>query len=233
MKGPTMSYSPTLAVIHTSPATVDLFKGLLRARLPQLSVMNLLDDSILPQLASDPAGLAAVRPRWEGMARTAKSLGVRAILNACSSIGEFCEPVAQAISLPIVRVDARMARQIASKCGDTAVVATLRTTLEPTARLLRRAFAEAGTEGAVTDSLADGAYAALMAGRPDEHDRLVRDAIIAAAGRARHVVLAQASMARVLSSVPEELAARCIASPPLAVEDVAEALHEAGATRPN
>lgn len=219
-----MSYKPALAVIHTSPATVELFKTLLRARVPGVVTMNLLDDSILPQLASDPRGIDSVRPRWTQMARAAKDRGVGLILNACSSIGELSAPVATEIGIPIVRVDQRMARDVASEGLDVAVVATLTTTLGPTARLLRTSIAQAGSEASVIEVMAEGAYAALMAGHPDEHDSLVRQAVIAAAAPNTQIVLAQASMARVLQSVPAAITAKCVTSPASAVEAVAEVL---------
>ena len=55
---------PTVAVIHTSPATVEVFSRLLAARLPRARVINMLDDSVLPQLRDNGADVAAVAPRW-------------------------------------------------------------------------------------------------------------------------------------------------------------------------
>ena len=68
-------HSPTVAVIHTSPATVEIFSRLLAAQLPQARVINMLDDSVLPQLRDNGADLSAVAPRWRQYARIARELG--------------------------------------------------------------------------------------------------------------------------------------------------------------
>jgi hypothetical protein len=64
-----MSAGAKIGVIHTSPATVDLFGRLLRERLPGAVVLNLLDDSILPELRENGGDLSAVEPRFRDYAR--------------------------------------------------------------------------------------------------------------------------------------------------------------------
>jgi hypothetical protein len=68
-----------------------------------------------------------------------------------------------------------------------------------------------------------------MAGDQARHDDLVTDAIAAAAADNDVVVLAQASMARVLPRLPADRQARVLTSPAFAVEDVAERLKVAAA----
>jgi hypothetical protein len=102
------------------------------SKLPAARISNILDDSILPELRDNGGDIAAIAPRWEGYARTARALGADLILNACLSIGELCAPVEQALGLPVVRVDAALAReaiQRAGRGGRVAVVATLQSTL--------------------------------------------------------------------------------------------------------
>jgi hypothetical protein len=120
-----------IVVIHTSPATVEIFGRLLREQLPAARFSNILDDSILPELRDNGGDIAAFAPRWEGYARTARALGADISLKACSSIGELCAPVEQALGLPAVRVDAALAREAIQRAGHggrVAVVATLRST---------------------------------------------------------------------------------------------------------
>jgi len=64
-----MSAGAKIGVIHTSPVTVDLFGGLLRKRLPGAVVLNLLDDSTLPELRENGGDLSAVEPRFRDYAR--------------------------------------------------------------------------------------------------------------------------------------------------------------------
>jgi hypothetical protein len=214
----------TVAVIHTSPATVDLFSRLIAARLPQVRVFNLLDDSVLPQLRDNGGDIAAVLPRWREYARIAQQQGADLILNACSSIGELCAPVGRELEIRIVRVDSAMAQQAVAQAQRVAVVATLASTLGPTTRLLAETARAQSREVQVLPMLVDGAYAALMAGDRDRHDDLVVATLARAASDADRVVLAQASMARVLPRLAADQQARCLVSPELAVESVVAAL---------
>ena len=216
--------SPTVAVIHTSPATVELFSRLLAARLPQARVINLLDDSVLPQLRDNGGDITAVLPRWREYARIAQQQGADLILNACSSIGELCVPVEQQVGVRIVRVDTAMATKAVAEARRVAVAATLASTLGPTTRLLVETARAQGREVEVLPTLVEGAYAALMAGDRDRHDDLVAATLSRAAAEADRVVLAQASMARVLPRLSADHQARCLASPELAVESVVRAL---------
>lgn len=211
---------PRIAVIHTSPATVDLFGRLLRERLPGADVFNILDDSILPQLRDNGGDVSAVVPRWRDYARNAQALGADVILNACSSIGELCEPVSRELGATIVRVDARMAHEAIARGGRVAVIATLTTTLRPTCALITETARREGRKVEVIASLVEGAYAALIAGDQAGHDERLVSALREACTAADAVVLAQASMARVLPRLDDAARAKCLVSPPLAVDDV-------------
>jgi len=214
----------TVAVIHTSPATVDVFSKMITARLPDTRVFNLLDDSVLPQLRDNGAEVAAVLPRWREYARIARDQGADLILNACSSIGELCAPVERELGIRIVRVDSAMAERAVAQARRVAVVATLASTLGPTTRLLAQTAQAQARAVEVLPMLVDGAYAALMAGDRERHDDLVAATLARAASEADRVVLAQASMARVLPRLPDEQQARCLVSPELAVDSVVAAL---------
>jgi Asp/Glu/hydantoin racemase len=216
--------TPTVAVIHTSPATVELFSRLLGERLPGSRVINLLDDSVLPQLRDNGGDVGAVLPRWRDYARIVRDQGADLILNACSSIGELCAPVQAELGIPVVRVDAAMAAQAVRQAKRVAVVATLTSTLGPTTRLLADTARAQQREVEVSPMLVEGAYAALMAGERERHDDLVAATLARAADAADRVVLAQASMARVLPRLDDAQRERCLVSPELAVESVVQAL---------
>ena len=86
-----------------------------------------------------------------------------------------------------------------------AVLATLRTTLEPTTDLIRRHGAATGWTGSVTAALADGAFQKLASGDVAGHDAMVADQLRLLAPKVDVIVLAQASMARALGLVQDAL----------------------------
>lgn len=219
-----MNTPPRVGVIHTSPATVELFGKLIGNRVPGVAIINVLDDSILPELRDNGGVLAAVEPRWRAYAKIVSERDVDVILNACSSIGEFCSRVQPEIRQPIVRVDGGMARAAVSRGSSITVVATLATTLRPTRDLIRETARDVGHSGRLESVLVEGAYPALVAGDQSRHDDLVAAALEKAVQTSDVVVLAQASMARILPRLAERLQAKVLASPSFAVDDVLEQL---------
>jgi hypothetical protein len=154
--------------------------------------------------------------------------GVDLVLNACSSIGELCARVQSDIAQPIVRVDAAMAREAVGRGSRIGVVATLATTLRPTGDLILETARSEGAAVVLDSVLVDGAYAALMGGDQARHDDLVAAALDAATRGNHAVVLAQASMARVLPRLAEAQQAKVLTSPSFAVEEVAQRIERRG-----
>jgi hypothetical protein len=104
------------------------------------------------------------------------------------------------------------------------VAATLETTLEPTKRLLisRASFASKNIQ--IDDRLCDGAFDALQEGDNIKHDEIVSKAIKDLAQNNDVVVLAQASMARTVESLPENLREKVLSSPRLGIYAALQAL---------
>ena len=69
----------TLAIIHTTTATVDSLKTLAAEFVPGVKIINFVDDSILPQLARNGGALAEVEERVVAYARFAQAAGADAI----------------------------------------------------------------------------------------------------------------------------------------------------------
>src|SRR4051812_14684609 len=121
----------TLAVIHTTMATVDPLKALAADLLPGCRVINFVDDSILPQLAASEGNLAEVAGRVIQYARFAEEAGADIILEACSSIGEIVPQARAHVRVPLIRIDEAMAELAVTRGRRIGVAATLATTLAP------------------------------------------------------------------------------------------------------
>ncbi|RPI23605.1 MAG: Asp/Glu racemase [Chloroflexota bacterium] len=212
-----------LAIIHTTPATLVPLKELAAEILPGCDVINFVDDSILPQLAETGGDLTRVEERLVGYARFAQQAGAEVILSACSSVGEIVPAMRQAVSIPVIRIDEAMAEKAVRSGATIGVAATLATTLNPTLRLLRQKAEEAGLKVEFKPVLVSAAYQKLMAGDKDGHDDLLVEALEALTGEVDGVVLAQASMARVLPRLPETERGKFFTSPRTAMEQVRKA----------
>jgi glutamate racemase len=209
-----------LAIIHTTPATLDSMKALAAEILPDCNLINFVDDSILPQLGENGGNLSQVEERLVHYARFAEQVGADVILEACSSVGEVVAEMQSAVSIPIVRIDESMAEQAVQRGETVGVAATLSTTLQPTARLLRVKAQAAGKRVEIHPLLIEGAYQKLMAGDREGHDNLLIEKLKDLARTMDVVVLAQASMARVLPRLSLMEQNKILVSPRLAMERV-------------
>ena len=213
-----------IAIIHTTPATVGPLKALAEEFIPGCEVANFVDDSILPQLARNGGNLTEVEGRLVQYARFAEEVGAEAILSACSSVGELVNQARAAVSVPVIRIDEAMAEEAVRRGKIIGVAATLNTTLNPTTRLLQKMAGRAGVDVEIRPLLVEAAYQRLMAGDPEGHDAVLAEALTGLADEADVMVLAQASMARVLPRLPESQRGKFLSSPRLAMRQVQQAL---------
>lgn len=194
----------TVFAIHTTPALVEILRTLFPEILPEVRLVNVVDDSLLADVRAAGGLIPSVTRRIIGYGTLAESSGADAILNCCSSVGEAADLLAQTVNIPVVKIDNRMAEQAVEKGSRIAIVATVATTLDPTERLLHRKAKEEGKNIITKRYLAGNAYDALIAGNPDEHDRLLKAEIEQAMAENDVVVLAQGSMARLVPMLPQD-----------------------------
>lgn len=210
----------TLAIIHTTPATIDPLKALAAEILPDYMVINLVDDSILPQLARNQGNVGEVEDRLIQYAKIASTNGADVILEACSSVGEVVAKMGEAVQIPVVRIDDAMAEQAIARATRIGVAATLATTLNPTMRLLQSKANAAGKQIEIKTALAETAYRKLMAGDREGHDADLASTLLELVKDVDVVVLAQASMARVVPNLPADVQDKFLSSPRLGMERV-------------
>jgi Asp/Glu/hydantoin racemase len=214
-----------LGLLHTSATLVPIFEQLCKAKLQNVSVFNLVDDSLIKDVIAHGHLRPQTARRVVQHIASAEDAGADYIMVTCSSIGAAVETAAGLASVPVLRVDQPMADHAIANAQRIGVVATLPTTLQPTADLLRRRAVAAGRNVDLTTRLCDGAFEALMSGNTEKHDELVRSALRKLVLETELIVLAQASMARVVAGLPEEEhRVPILTSPPLAVDYLSTAL---------
>lgn len=215
----------TVVVVHTGPATVQPIKQQFESILPDVRVINLMDDSLLNDVIAAGQLTDAVSGRILSYMRMGEEMGACVVLNACSSVGEAASAARSLISIPIVKIDETMAERAVAEGPRIGVVATVRTTLEPTIRLIRAKAEGARRDVEIVEALADGAFQALLDGEVDRHDSIVKRTIESLSGRVDVIVLAQASMARLIPGLAS-LALPVLSSPQSGVEAVRAVLSQ-------
>lgn len=214
-----------LGLVHTSATLVPVFAALCKEKLPNVDVFNIADDSLVKGIREAGSLTATISRRVAGYLESAELAGADYIMVTCSSIGPAVEAGAKLMGVPVLRVDQPMADKAVAAGKRIAVIATLSTTLEPTADLIRRRAAIANKKIELTSKLVEGAFEALMAGEGATHDAKVAAALKELSQQVDVIVLAQASMARVVDVLAaEDKRVPIFASPGIAVDYLATVL---------
>jgi Asp/Glu/hydantoin racemase len=216
-------FMKTVVVVHTGPATVQPIKQQFQQIMPDVRVVNIMDDSLLNDVMAAGHLTEAVTGRIFSYMQLGQQMGAVALLNACSSVGEAASAARPALSIPLIKIDDVMAERAVATGSRIGVVATVKTTLEPTVRLIRAKAAAAGKSIDVTEALAEGAFQALLDGKSELHDEIVKRTIESLADKVDVIVLAQVSMARLVPALTG-MKVPVLSSPQSGVEAVRDAL---------
>ena len=209
----------TIAYIHTSHVLIPLFTGLSRQELPEVESFHMVDESLIKNTIRSQSLTKTTTRRVLAMVQSAHDGGADAVMVTCSSIGAAASEASRLFDFPVIRVDDAMAEQAVRAGRRIGVAATLRTTLEPTVALLHEKAKAAGRPVDITQALANGAFEAVLAGDTVTHDRLLTESLIQLANTVDVIVLAQASMARVVAQLPADpKRVPILSSPELAVK---------------
>jgi len=214
-----------LVLVHTVSPLLDVFNKLGAEFLPESQLVHILDEPLLDRIRQRGNLASEDSARLQTHVAMAEHIGASAVLVTCSTVSPCVDDVRPKASIPVVKIDEAMitrAVMIGSKIG---VVATAASTLEPTRQLLQAQADASGKEIETELVLVDNALSALLSGDGTTHDSLVKKAVLELAQRVEVVVLAQASMARVLEVIPEaESKVPILSSPHLALERVGQLL---------
>ncbi|AYZ16364.1 aspartate/glutamate racemase family protein [Klebsiella pasteurii] len=191
-----------IAMLHTSSATLAMMQQLIADIMPEVEVMHLVEESMIKQVMKAGGVTPNIAARIADYVHIAEKADCDIFITACSSIGTAVEQCQFLTPLQLARIDSAMVKEAIEKGERIAVLATVATTLKPTLDYVQRKIQESGKPRAVTPILMEEAFHALLAGEMDTHDRIVADGLKTAFSQADVVMLAQASMARVLQQLP-------------------------------
>lgn len=215
----------TVGFVHTVLTLAPTFDALADELLPGAERFHIADESLLGVTRKAGALTPATRRRVLGYVESAAEAGADVVVVTCSSIGPAVDASRDFVPVPVLRIDEPMADEAVRIGSRVGVLATLSTTLEPTAELVERR----GNGVQVVPRLCEGAFDALRSGDVERHDELVREGLRGLAQEVDVVVLAQASMARVVDALPEEeRTVPVLSSPRLGMQRVAELLAQRG-----
>lgn len=218
------------ALIYTSstPELITLVEQEVRKNIgSEAELITRMDPTILEEVKQAGYVTPGAAARLIGMYMEAISQGADAVLNICSSVGEVADSVrltSEYIGVPIVRIDEEMCREAVRMGNRVAVLATLRSTLEPTANTVKRAARSMGRQVQVVEGLADGAFGL---NREQFKEMLIGEAQ-KFKDKADVIVLAQGSMAYVEEDITREVGIPTLSSPRFGAIQLKKALQAKG-----
>ena len=194
----------TLALIHTGSFLIPTFSEICRQTMPNVEIFNIADDSLIKNTIAANELTPLTARRLAGYIQSAEDAGADVVLVTCSSVGAAVEAARPFVKIPVLRIDEPMADEAVRMAHRIGVIATLPTTLEPTRALIERRAVAQGRSVEIVAHLCAGAFEAVSSGDSATHDRIVREGLMALMDKVEVIVLAQASMARVVDTMSED-----------------------------
>lgn len=211
-----------VALFHATTNAIAPVVSELQTAAPDIQILQYLDEGLL-EVAKAEGLSSAVQSRLMQWIKLARSDGAAATLLTCSSFTPLVPWLRQDLDYPAIAIDETMFEQALEIGGSIEVVATLESAARTTKELLDSAAQASSKSVQVRSVLAGGAFKALKQDDVATHDRLVIEAVERVASRADVVVLAQASMKRVLPGIGS-ISIPVLSSPESAVRRLLETL---------
>lgn len=209
-----------IALIHTVRSVLESFEPMLRDAVSEdLLIHNILDDF----LASDPAvtGLFSDvnKTRLTNDLKNAELTGADIIVVTCSTLTPAVTELRPTAAVPLIAIDDAMCRLAVTYGPRVTMMATARSTVEPTCMKILAEARAAGVEIELETVVVEEALAALKQGAAERHDTLLGEAAANITGR-DVVVLAQASMARARGHVAAACGLPVLVSPASCLDEI-------------
>ena len=212
-----------VVLIHTSPVSLNDLKALFKEIIPDVEMVNIIDDSLLNEVKTVGHINSEIISRMCSYVQVAKTLNPDLIFNQCSSVGEAFDIARSQATCKTLKIDEPMAEKAVSLGNKIGVVATVASTVRPSCNLIKKTAKKMNKNVTVNEYLVDGALDILMSGDVDKHNELVIKSIRKAEAENDVVVLAQGSMTAILPLLGETTKP-VLTSPRLAVEKIKELL---------
>jgi len=219
--------APTIYFLHTITGLEKTFNTLTDELIGKdIHRHHISDESLIRRILAHQGLSKDVRRRFIENVIAAEEAGADFVQVTCSSVTPVIPCAREQVDIPVFSIDAPMAEKAVGAYTKIGVMATNAGTLNPSSELIRRTAREMNKPVSLAPVLCEGAYEALLGGDPGTHDRIVLDYFLKLMTEVEVIVLAQASMARIIHTMDEDrIGIPVLTSPRLAMEFLAAAIH--------
>jgi Asp/Glu/hydantoin racemase len=204
--------------VHTGVAIAAMIKPLMAERLPGVSSFHIVDDSLIQDLLQAGQMTPSILRRLCRQVELAEEAGGQLIMVTCSSIAPGVDMARKMVNVPVMKIDEPMAEKAISLTDRIGVLATAKTTIGPSVKLIEDKASEAGKKVTIHSVLSSDAFDRFLCGDMENHDRIVKEAASKLVGKVGVAVLAQASMGHLAGAIEGILKVPVLTSPGLAMD---------------
>jgi len=202
-----------------------MFNDIAREIMPGVEVIHLGDDGLLKEILATETHTPKMARRFATHANFAADSGAEVVMLTCSSLGPLVDMSQCLVDVPMLKVDEAMADEAVKLGKKIGIIATAHSTLKPTSDLVKQRAALAGKKVEIETAYCEGAFPALQRGDAATHDKMVKEKLADLQKRVDVIILAQASVARVVATIPDsEKKVPILSSPRLGVQRLKERL---------
>ena len=192
-----------LGVVHAGVWIYQLGMKLIEEVMPDVKVLTICDDTI----QSEFSRLGEVPPhnyyKFATHVRFLQDAGADLVVLGCSTMNRAKHYAQPLVDIPILQIDAPMAEKAVEIGEKIGLLATLKTTVPSSSRLIYEKAEERGKQVEVKQVLCNEAYEKLRGGDVEGHDRLLLAEIDRLSESVDVVVMAQLSMAAMEEKVSQ------------------------------
>jgi len=218
-----------VGMVHSVPGLAPMFNDLCREIMPGVEVIHLGDDGLLKEILATETHTPKMARRFATHANFCADSGAEMVMLTCSSLGPLVEMSQNLVDVPLLKVDEAMADEAVRLGKRIGIIATAHSTLKPTSDLIKQRAALVGKKVEIETAYCEGAFPALQRGDAATHDKMVKEKLADLQKRVDVIILAQASVARVVAQIPDsEKKVPILSSPRLGVQRLKEKLESLG-----
>lgn len=195
-----------VAFFHTTMNTPLPLKQAFEARYPDVQLMTVMDDSIVPEVVENGNTYTpGIVRKLIQFATEAQMRGASVAVCMCTTITGAVAQAAKAVDIPFATIDGPMLEQAARAGERIALLITANTTYKASSDSMAEAIAKSGRANITFDTiLCEGAFEALnIEHNKEKHDEIICETAHRAAETHNVIVLAQVSMADAAKGLEE------------------------------
>ncbi len=196
-----------ITCVHTGMGGLPtMIETVFKSAIGEAQFHHILDSGLVGDIIEANGVTPQLEKRLYALFDAAATTDADVIVATCSSIGEVTRKyAAEHPEVNLLSIDYPMAKYAAEHGNKVGILATLSTTVEPSANLVKQLVKEAGREVEVVQAVAPGAFQAIREGNQEKASELVVKTAQELCADADIILLAQASMASFKTALAEAL----------------------------